>query len=72
VTASLLDIPTRGPAKPSSPAPSRDERLTLEERLERAWRGLRRYGEAKCPICGGGMTLHGGAGDCRACGGRLT
>ncbi len=68
----LLDVPSRRRSDAAFPNGSRDERLTLEERLERAWRGLHGDGAAECPLCDGGMTLHAGAGECRACGARLT
>ena len=42
-------------------------RVTLEERLQAAWRGLHTDLEAACPVCAGRMTLRDGAGECEGC-----
>ena len=81
MSATLLELPGRLLPEPSSAPGTVSEapelgrpgggRVTLEERLESAWRGLHAAGAAECPLCGGRMTLRGGAGECGGCGGRL-
>lgn len=44
--------------------------LTLEERLDCVWEGLRADGAAECPVCHGGMAV-GAAARCDSCGSRL-
>ena len=43
-------------------------RLTLGQRLERAWEGLLAVGAAECPMCGAAMERSPGA-DAARCGG---
>ena len=43
-------------------------RLTLGQRLDGVWEGLRAAGEATCPLCGGGMKPRAGGGQCGRCG----
>ncbi|HEY1357914.1 MAG TPA: hypothetical protein VGF21_06390 [Thermoleophilaceae bacterium] len=45
--------------------------LTLEQRLDRAWRELRDEGRTDCPVCGRHMAPAGDAGECAGCGSRL-
>jgi hypothetical protein len=71
VTAAVLDTPRRAFAEVSSSAPQGGGRLTLEERLQRAWRLLHAEGAAECPVCGSEMTLRGDAGECRGCGSQM-
>jgi len=81
MSATLLELPSRLLPEPGSHASTVDEpsdvgrpgggRVTLEERLESAWRGLHAAGAAECPVCRGRMTLGAGAGECGGCGGRL-
>jgi hypothetical protein len=48
-------------------------RLTLEQRLDDVWEGLRAAGVADCPVCGGRMEGTGrGAGSCGGCGSTLS
>jgi hypothetical protein len=82
MSATLLELPSRLLPERGSAAGTVSEppelgrlgggRVTLEERLEAAWRGLHAAGAAACPLCGGRMTLHGGAGECAECGGHLS
>jgi hypothetical protein len=44
-------------------------RLTLEQRLDGVWEGLRAAGVAECPICAGRMDA---SGRCGACGTTLS
>ena len=43
-------------------------RLTLEQRLERAWEGLLTAGAAECPMCGAEMRREAAEGHCTGCG----
>jgi hypothetical protein len=53
------------------PARSADGgRLTLEQRLDSVWEGLRAGGAAECPVCGGRMEGF-EIGRCRSCGSEL-
>jgi hypothetical protein len=45
--------------------------LTLEERLESAWRAIAADGQAACPVCRGAMRAEDGAARCSACGSTL-
>jgi len=46
-------------------------RLTLEQRLDSVWEGLRTDGMAECPVCHGRMEGSGPA-CCRDCGSELS
>jgi len=78
VTGALLDAPRRRLAEAACEARAGGGRVTLEERLQATWRGLRASGAAQCPVCHGGMTLEAGseadtdAGRCRDCGASLS
>jgi hypothetical protein len=71
MTATLLDRASRVFAEAPAVAPSSGGRITLEERLQGAWRLLHVEGAADCPVCGGEMTLDGGTAECRGCGARM-
>jgi hypothetical protein len=46
--------------------------VTLQERLDTAWRSLQAAGVAECPLCRDRVSLHDGAhGGCEGCGSRL-
>jgi hypothetical protein len=47
-------------------------RLTLEQRLDSVWEGLRADGMAECPVCRGRMEDSGPAARCRDCGSELS
>ena len=48
-------------------------RLTLEQRLDGVWEGLRAAGVAECPVCGSRMDANGdGGGHCGGCGSTLS
>lgn len=55
-----------------SGCPSDGGRLTLGQRLDGVWEGLRAAGEAICPLCGGAMRRHPDGGQCSRCGSRLS
>jgi hypothetical protein len=64
-----------GPAPRRSREHSDGGRLTLEQRLERAWEGLPAAGvagaTAPCPVCDGRMRRRGPVGACESCGSTL-
>jgi hypothetical protein len=45
--------------------------MSLDERLQGAWRLLHAEGAAECPVCGSEMRLHVGVGECGGCGARM-
>jgi hypothetical protein len=47
-------------------------RLTLEQRLQGAWEGLRADGIADCPVCRARMAVREGGGACGGCGAQLS
>jgi hypothetical protein len=57
-----------------SGCPSDGGRLTLGQRLDGVWEGLRAAGEAICPLCGGAMHRHGAGsgGTCTRCGTQIS
>jgi hypothetical protein len=42
--------------------------MSLDERLQGAWRLLHAEGAGECPVCGGEMRLEAGVGECGGCG----
>ena len=72
MSAALLEAP---PAM-SCEAPQRrspgGRRITLEERLQGAWRIAQRDGMAECPVCRAGMSADGPHARCRGCGSVLS
>jgi hypothetical protein len=54
------------------PARSDGGRLTLEQKLDSVWEGLRAGGAAECPVCGGRMEASRfGPDRCAGCGSQL-
>jgi hypothetical protein len=47
-------------------------RLTLEQRLDSVWEGLRAAGVADCPVCGSRMDAASDGGRCGGCGTTLS
>jgi hypothetical protein len=72
VSTALLESPLSlfGQAHRSRPAGGRG--LTLEERLEAAWRAVQAEGVAECPVCHERMHAGGGAARCAGCGSTLS
>jgi len=69
-TLSTPGLPFLRPAAEGRPRP---RRLTLEQRLEGTWEGLRSAGHAACPLCR--MPMQRGAdggGRCSGCGAQLS
>jgi hypothetical protein len=57
---------------PAAEGRSRPHGLTLEQRLEGTWEGLRSGGPAACPLCRAPMQRAAdGSGHCSDCGARL-
>ena len=51
----------------------RPRRMTLEQRLEGAWEGVRCAGRADCPVCHAPMgRAADGSGRCAGCGSQLS
>jgi hypothetical protein len=55
-----------------SGCPSDGGRLTLGQRLDGVWEGLRAAGEAICPLCGGAMHRRHSGGTCSRCGTKIS
>ena len=72
MSTALLESPLSlfAPAPRSRPAGGRG--LTLEERLEAAWRAARAEGVADCPVCRARLHADGEAARCSGCGSTLT
>ncbi|NLT07207.1 MAG: hypothetical protein GXY03_12980 [Solirubrobacterales bacterium] len=61
----------RAAGQPVRPVGGR--RLTLEQKLDSVWEGLRTDGAAECPVCHGAMEgAGGGRARCRDCGSELS
>ena len=71
MTSALLESPLSlfAEARRSQPAGGRG--ITLEERLEHAWRAVHAEGLAECPVCHAGMRAEGSAARCAGCGSTL-
>ena len=72
----LLDPPGnlgRADASQRRPDSSGGRKLTLQQKLDSVWEGLRADGAAECPACGGtlGLTGHRTA-RCGGCGSQLS
>jgi hypothetical protein len=62
---SLFAGATRPPAEGGA-------QVTLEERLDAAWRAVRHDGHAECPVCSASMRDEAGAARCSGCGSVLS
>ncbi len=72
MATALLERPPLELFDAASAVRSGGRRLTLEERLQGAWEGLRADGAADCPVCGDRMVVRGNAGGCGSCGAQLS
>ena len=72
MTEALLDMPTATFADICQGRSAGRGRVTLEQRLDAAWRLVLESREAECPVCDGPMRLEGAVGACAGCGARLT
>jgi hypothetical protein len=68
VTTAVAGAPVRIPGGLPEQTDRAGGGLTLEQRLDAAWRGLRAGGEAECPVCSGRMTRGEDGGGCHRCG----
>jgi hypothetical protein len=69
---SVLATRPRGLRRGRASARPGGGRLTLEERLDGVWEGLRADGAADCPVCRRRMTRRGEAAVCADCGSALS
>lgn len=72
MATALLESPLLDLFDASHEVRSGGRRLTLEERLQGVWEGLRADGAADCPVCRSRMVVHEGGGGCASCGAQLT
>jgi tRNA(Ile2) C34 agmatinyltransferase TiaS len=68
MTAAVLEAPPTPSASPQGAGSVGGRRVTLEERLEGAWRAAQRDGVAECPVCHAAMLAAGAGARCRGCG----
>jgi hypothetical protein len=71
MTTALLESPLPLFAEASRSRPAGGRGMTLEERLEGAWRAVRAEGVAECPVCRTAMRAENGAAKCSGCGSTL-
>jgi hypothetical protein len=63
----MLEAPPTPSVSPHG-ARSRGRGVTLEERLERAWRAAQRDDVAECPVCRAAMLAEAAGARCEGCG----
>jgi hypothetical protein len=68
VSPALLEAPPRLLRSDGVTSTVGGRRVTLEERLEAAWRSARRDGATECPVCDAAMRAHGASARCGGCG----
>jgi tRNA(Ile2) C34 agmatinyltransferase TiaS len=68
MTAAVLEAPPDGSAGPQEARSDGGRGITLEERLESAWRAAHRESFAECPVCRGLMVAAGAGARCGGCG----
>jgi hypothetical protein len=68
MSAAVLEAPPTPSASLQGAGGVGGRRVTLEERLESAWRSAQRDGVAECPVCRAGMLAAGAAALCGGCG----
>jgi hypothetical protein len=68
VSAALLEAPPRLLERDGVTSTVGGRGVTLEERLEAAWRSARRDGATECPVCDAAMRADGAAARCGGCG----
>jgi ribosomal protein L37AE/L43A len=70
MATALMERPLRDYAR-ALEVPSGGRRLTLEQRLQGAWEGLRADGATECPLCHARMVARERSGACTSCGTQL-
>ena len=68
MTAAVLETPPARSASSRGTGGIGGRGVTLEERLESAWRAAQREGVAECPVCHGPMRSAAAGARCRGCG----
>jgi hypothetical protein len=68
MTAAVLEVPRTSFASSQGARGVGGRGVTLEERLESAWRTTQRDGVAECPVCHAAMLAAGAAARCGGCG----
>jgi hypothetical protein len=68
MTAAVLEAAPTGSPSPQGARRLGGRGITLEERLESAWRSAQRGGVADCPVCHGPMLAAGAGARCGGCG----
>ena len=68
MTAAVLEAPPARSAGCQAARRVGGRGVTLEERLESAWRAAQREGVAECPVCHGPMLGAGAGARCGGCG----
>jgi hypothetical protein len=68
MTAAVLEAPPTPAASPLGAGSVGGRKVTLEERLESAWRAAQRDGVTECPLCRAEMLAAGAAARCGGCG----
>jgi hypothetical protein len=67
VSSALLEVPSRPALCPQDERPHDGRSLTLEQRLETAWRCAQQAGVVECPVCRASMRRADGAARCEGC-----
>jgi hypothetical protein len=67
VSSALLEAPSRPAPCPQDERPHDGRSLTLEQRLETAWRCAQQAGVVECPVCRASMRRADGAARCEGC-----
>ena len=68
MSAAVLEAPPTPAASPQGRGSVGGGKVTLEERLESAWRAAQRDGVTECPLCRASMLAAGAAARCGGCG----
>ena len=68
MSAAVLEAPPTPAASPQGGGSVGGRKVTLEERLESAWRAAQRDGVTECPLCRAEMLAAGAAARCGGCG----
>ena len=71
MTSALLESPRSLFAEARRGLPAGGRGVTLEERLETAWRAAQADGIAECPVCRAAMSREAAAARCSGCGSTL-
>ena len=67
MSAALLEPPTTFSDSRQGARRVGGRPVTLEQRLQAAWRAAQHEGVAECPVCGAAMRAEGHGARCRGC-----